>query len=125
MSNLPINTGGVVTSDAKFQGYYDGYYSRSVPVTGQQYDVILTFFMKRTNSDKIAAEALTSSVLVLALNRGIDPLSIIDDFKKFNDDLSFKAALVALLNSDRRPTSKLGYAAEPVQDQYVVRNIHG
>ena len=84
----------------------------------------LLFFLRKTKGDKTAAEALASSVMVLALNRGFSPIGLIEDFKKINDNQSFKAALVALLNSDRRPTSKLGYAAIPDPNQYIVRNIH-
>ena len=113
-----------MSNDSKVAGFYDGYYKKNIPVSGQQYDILMTFFLKRTNGDKTAADALTSSVLVLALNRGIDPISIVEQFKDIKDNQNFKAALVALLNSDRRNTSKLGYAATPVQDQYVVRNIH-
>lgn len=123
MSNLPL-AGNKTTNDAKVDGFFEGYYDKSVSVSGQEYDAVLTFLLRRTNGDKIAAEALTSSIMVLALNRGLSPIGIIEDFKKINDNQSFKAALVALLNSDRRSTSKLGYAATPEPNQYMVRNIH-
>lgn len=123
MSNLP-KAGLVTSNDANVNNYFAGYYSKTVTVTGMEYDAVLTFFLGRTKGDKTAAEALTSSVMVLAQGRGIKPLSIIDEFKKLKDDQSFKAALVSLLNSDRRPTSKLGYAAIPSPDPYVTRNVH-
>jgi len=123
MSNLPL-AGSKTTNDAKVEGFFEGYYNKNISVSGQEFDVVLTFFLKKTGGDKIAAEALTSSIMVLALNRGLSPVGIIEDFKKINDNQSFKAALVALLNSDRRATSKLGYAAIPEPNQYVVRNVH-
>jgi hypothetical protein len=125
MSNLPIANPVNVSSDANVNAFYSGYYNQSLPVSGQEYDIVLTFFIKRCNGDRTAAEALTSSVLVLAINRGISPISIIDDFKKIKDNQNFKAALVALLNADRRSTSKLGYASTPEPNPYVLRNIHG
>lgn len=123
MSNLPIGN-SKQSSDTSLSAFYDGYYNTSLPISGQEYDVVLTFFLRRTNGNRSAAEALTSSILVLASNRGISPIGIIEDFKKINDDQSFKAALVALLNADRRSTSKLGYAAVPNPNPYIVRNIH-
>ena len=122
MSNLPL-AGRNTSNDASVGSFYQGYYKTDIPVSGAVYDAVLTFFLRRTNGDRTAAEALTSSVMVIALNRGIEPMSIIDDFKKLQDDAAFKAAIVSFLNSDRRPTSKLGYAATPLVNEYVVRNI--
>ena len=122
MSNLPLNQ--KPSNDDKVNDYFAGYYNKNVTVAGTVYDVVLTFFLGRTRGDRTAAEALTSSVMVLAQGRGIDPVGLIEDFKKIKDDQSFKAALVALLNSDRRPTSKLGYANIPEPDPYVTRNVH-
>ena len=123
MSNLPIASSNQISNDRAVNSYFEGYYNTTLPVSGQEYDIVLTFFMKRTG-DATAAEALTASVLVLALNRGISPVSVIEEFKRIKDDQHYKAALVALINSDRRTTSKLGYAAEANPNPYVVRNIH-
>lgn len=122
MSNLPI--ANIKSNDANVNNFVNSYYSKSIPTSGMNYDAVLTFFLARTKGDKTAAEALTSSVLILATGKGLNPISIIEQFKKITDNQSFKAALVALLNSDRRPTSKLGYAAAPNPDPYVTRNVH-
>ncbi len=118
MSNLPKQT-----DDYNTNAYFSGYYKTNLPVSGQQYDAVLTFFLKRTSGNKTSAEALTASVLTIAQNRGIDPLSLIEEFKQFNDNDSFKASLLALLNSDRRPTSKLGYSVIPNPNPFITRNI--
>lgn len=122
MSNLPL-AGQNTNNDASVNGFYTGYYKADIPVSGAVYDAILTFFLRRTKGDRTAAEALASSVMVIALNRGIEPMAIIDDFKRLKDDAAFKAAIVSFLNSDRRPTSKLGYASIPTVNGYVSRNI--
>jgi len=122
MSNLPL-AGQNTNNDASVDAFYKGYYKTDIPVSGAVYDATLTFFLRRTKGDRTAAEALTSSVMVIALNRGIEPMAIIDDFKRLKDDAAFKAAIVSFLNSDRRPTSKLGYAATPQTNGYVTRNI--
>lgn len=122
MSNLPI--ANKPTNDSNVNNFFNNYYNKFTQVSGMEHDAVLTFFLARTKGDKAAAEALSSSVMILAMGKGINPISIIDQFKHINDNQSFKAALVALLNSDRRPTSKLGYAATPNPDPYVTRNIH-
>lgn len=121
-NNLPTNPGqsnNISDTDA----YFKGYYQTTLPVSGQQYDAVLTFFLKKTSGNRSAAEALTASIMSIAQSRGIDPISIVDEFKQYQDNDNFKAALLALLNSDRRPTSKLGYSVVPVANPSVVRNI--
>jgi len=118
MSNLPKTT-----NNSDTDAFFKGYYQTNLPVNGQQYDAVLTFFLKKTSGNRVAAEALTASVLTIAQSRGINPLSFIDEFKRYNENDSFKAALLALLNSDRRPTSKLGYSVTPGANPNVVRNI--
>lgn len=117
-NNTPKATDNFNTSS-----YFNGYYKTNLPVNGQQYDAVLTFFLKKTSGNKVAAEALTASVITIAQNRGINPLSIVDDFKNYKDNDSFKAALLALLNTERRTTSKLGYSVTPEANPYIVRNI--
>lgn len=118
MSNLPKTI-----NDNNTGAFFSGYYQTNLPVNGQQYDAVLTFFLKKTTGNRVAAEALTASIITIAQNRGIDPLSLVDEFKRYNDNESFKASLVALLNSDRRSTSKLGYTVMPESNPNIVRNI--
>ena len=122
MPSLPL-AGNNISNDTKVTNFVDGYYKKTFPVSGDEYDTVRTFFLRRTNGNKTAADALTGSVLTIANNRNIRPLSIIEDFKRYTDNASFTAALMALINGDRRSTSKLGYAVIPEPDQYVVRNI--
>ena len=121
-NNLPTNT-SQTNNNSDTDAYFKGYYQTTLPVSGQQYDAVLTFFLKRTNGNRSAAEALTASIMSIAQNRGLDPISIVDEFKQYQDNDNFKAALLALLNSDRRPTSKLGYSVVPVANPSIVRNI--
>ena len=122
MSNLPIQS-SQNRDGANTDSFFNSYYKTTLPVNGQKYDAVVTFFLKKTEGNKVAAEALTASLMTIAQSRGIDPMSVLEEFKKFNDDESFKAALIALLNSGRRSTSKLGYAITPESSPYVVRNI--
>ena len=121
-NNLPTSP-GQVNNISDTNAYFSGYYQTTLPVSGQQYDAVLTFFLKRTKGNRSSAEALTATIMSIAQSRGLDPISLIEEFKRYNDDDSFKAALIALLNSDRRSTSKLGYSVVPSGNPYVVRNI--
>jgi hypothetical protein len=118
MSNLPKTK-----DDYNTNAYFSSYYRTNLPVTGQQYDAVLTFFLKKTSGNRTAAEALTASVMTIAQNQGVDPIGFVEEFKRFNDNDSFKAALLSLLNSDRRPTSKLGYSVLPQANPNIARNI--
>lgn len=122
MSSLPKQSSDATTS-SQTNAFFDGYYKVTFPINGQQYDAVLTFFLKKTSNNKIAAEALTATLMVLAQKRGIDPISILNEFKNYNNDENFKAVLLSLLNSDRGPTSKLGFAVTPQANSYVIRNI--
>lgn len=122
MSNLPKQA-AQTSQGSNASSFFEGYYTTTLPVNGQKYDAVLTFFLKKTEGNKIAAEALTASLMVIAQNRGIDPMGVIEEFKKFNDNESFRAALISLLNSNRRTTSKLGYSITPESNPYVTRNI--
>lgn len=118
MSNLPKTN-----NDYNTNSYFSSYYRTNLPVTGQQYDAVLTFFLKKTNGNRTAAEALTASVMTIAQNQGVDPIGFIEEFKRYKDNDSFKAALLALLNSDRRSTSKLGYSVTPQANPNIIRNL--
>jgi len=118
MSNLPKRN-EVYNSNS----YLSSYYQTNLPVTGQQYDAVLTFFLKKTSGNRIAAEALTASVMTIAQNQGVDPIEFIEEFKRYKENDTFKAALLTLLNSDRQPTSKLGYSVTPQTNPNVLRNI--
>ena len=123
MPNLPLQDPNKITNDTKVANYVQGFYSNNYSVSGDEYDAVRTFFLARTKGDASAAEALTSSILTISYSRNIKPLSIVEEFKQYRDNTSFTAALLALMNTDRRNTSKLGYSATPIPDQYVVRNI--
>jgi hypothetical protein len=118
MSNLPKTTNQFNTNS-----YYNSYYKTTLPVSGQEYDATLTYFLKKTNGNRSAAEALTATILSIAENRGLSVIGIIEELKKYKDDNSYKAAILSLINSDRRPTSKLGYSVVPGINPTIARNI--
>ena len=118
-NNLPLQQ---PTSPSEYN-YFDSYYQIQAPISGPKFDAVYTFFLSRTNNNKEAARSLTASLLEIAYSTGVDPMLILDDFKKYNKNESFKIALIGLFNRSRRNTSKIGFATQPIPTPQVARNI--
>jgi len=119
VSNLPFEK----TNRPNEFDYFNVFYQSQVSIDGAKYDAVYTFFLSRTDNNQDAAKSLTASLLQIAFSTGIDPITILDDFKKYNKNESFKTALIGLFNSSRRNTSKLGFSANPTPSPQVIRNI--
>ena len=118
-TNLPQNTTGSIDQ----QTYFDRFYNTQSPASGNQYDAVYTFFLSRTNNNKEAAKSLATSLLQVTYQNSVDPMVVLDDFKKYNQNESFKTALIGLFNSTRRNTSKIGFAANNPPAPRAARNI--
>ncbi len=118
-TNLPSQQSSSVSE----YNYFDTYYQPNAYISGPKYDAVYTFFLSRTNNNKDAARSLTTSLLEIAYSTGVDPMLILEDFKKYNQNESFKIALIGLFNRSRRNTSKIGFATQPVPTPQVSRNI--
>jgi hypothetical protein len=118
-TNLPTQQ---ATNPTEYN-YFNSYYQTQAPISGPKYDAVYTFFLSRTNNNKDAARSLTASLLEIAYSSGVDPMLILDDFKKYNKNESFKLALIGLFNGTRRNTSKIGFATQPTPTPQVSRNI--
>lgn len=110
-------------SNQRQDQYLENFYNTQSPVSADQYDAVYTFFLSRTNNNKEAAKSLTSSLLQVTYQNSIDPMVVLGDFKKYNQNESFKTALIGLFNSTRRNTSKIGFSAKTVPSKNVMRNI--
>lgn len=111
------------SSNQDQENYFNNFYSTRTPITGNQYDAVYTFFLTRTNNNKEAAKSLTTSLLEITYQNSIDPMVVLGDFKKYNQNESFKTALIGLFNGSRRNTSKIGFSSKTVPSQNVMRNI--
>lgn len=120
-TNLPnIYTANTQRKDQR--DYFENYYNRDVPVDGEKFDAVVAFFESKTQNTG-SARALATALLEISKNIDIDPMIVIDDFKKYQDNESFQAALIGLFNSSRRNTSKLGYAPAKTPAAVVARNV--
>lgn len=118
-TNLPLQQ----TSNPTEYNYFDTYYQTNAHISGPKYDAVYTFFLSRADNNKDAARSLTTSLLEIAYSTGVDPMLILEDFKKYNKNESFKIALIGLFNRSRRNTSKIGFATQPTPTPQVARNI--
>lgn len=118
-TNLPQKQSNGLTQEQ----YFGQFYNTQSPVSGNQYDAVYTFFLSRANNNKEAARSLATSLLEVTYQNNVDPMVVLDDFKKYNQNESFKAALIGLFNGTRRNTSKIGFAASTTPSRNALRNI--
>ena len=119
VNNLPTNK----TNRPTEFNYFDQYYQTQVPIDSSKFDAVFTFFLSRTNNNQDAARSLAASLLEITYSTGVDPMIVLEDFKKYNQNESFRTALIGLFNSSRRNTSKLGFSTNPTPHPLVLRNI--
>ncbi len=85
-------------------------------------DAAIIAFFETVADNKESARALASAVLYTALKQGMNPMSVLDEFKKLPPgELNTYTAL--FLNTERVGTSFLGLKNRPVQNKYVTRAI--
>lgn len=122
MTSIPYQPAGNNRQKDEAQ-YFGGYYNVQAKVSGQQYDAVVAFFLGKTNGERVAAESLATSLLEITHQRGIDPMKLLDQFRQYSTNESFKNALLALFNSSRDNTSRIGYSKTAVSNPLVSRNI--
>jgi hypothetical protein len=120
---MPTNLPQPQSNSLDQEQYFTQYYNTQSPVSGDQYDAVYVFFLRRTNNNQEAAKSLTSSLLEVTYQNNIDPMLVLDDFKKYTQNESFRTALMSLFNGTRRNTSKIGFATDLTPSRNVVRNI--
>lgn len=118
-TNLP----SVKSTKATDVDYFDFYYQTQNNIDGARFDAVFSFFLSRTNNNKEAARSLAASLLEITYSTGTDPMLLLEDFKKINQNESFKSALIGLFNSSRRNTSKIGFSRNASASPLVLRNI--
>lgn len=118
MSNLP-NTN---QENNNLKQLFNGAFYQNINIDSDSYDIIYGFFLDRTGN-KDAANALTSSLITLGSNVKLNPLDLLQDFDKATSESDFKRVLLALFNSGRISTSKLGYNKNVLGNQWVNRTI--
>ena len=114
-----INTNAV--SPPNTDSFFNNFFNFPVEFSSNVDAAIIAFF-ETIVDNKESARALAGAVLYTALKQGINPMSVLDEFKKLpSGDLNTYTAL--FLNTERVGTSFLGLKNKPVQNKYVTRAI--
>lgn len=101
--------------------FFNNYFNFPIEVSSNVDAAIVAHFEKIADN-KESARALASAVIYTAIKQGLDPMDVLDEFKRIPDgDLDTYTAL--FLNYERKGTSFLGLKNRPVQNKYVTRAI--
>jgi len=103
------------------QSYFNNFYSPKLTVSQNIDDAVVAFFENITET-KEGARAIAGSVILSALNQGLNAMDVIDKFSEIAPgDLSAYTAM--FLNLNRVGTSYLGISNQPYTNKYVKRLI--
>jgi hypothetical protein len=101
--------------------FFNNYFEFPISVSTNVDAAIVAHFEDITDN-KESAKALASAVIYTAIKQGMDPMSVLDEFRKIPPgDLNTYTAL--FLNFERVGTSFLGLKNKPQQNKYVTRTI--
>jgi hypothetical protein len=101
--------------------YFNNYFDKPITISTAQEDAVVSYFEKVTEN-KESALALASAVVYTSRIQGIDPMLILDEFKKLNRD-QLSPFIAQFLNLNRVGTSLIGVQQVPVRSKYVSRTI--
>lgn len=116
IGNLPSST-----SSNKTTKYFNNFFAEDLYTSSNINDAVIGYFETITgNTD--AAKTMASSVLYTALSQGLDPMELIDQFRKMPAG-ELDAYLAMILNLNRAGTSLLGISNQPETNKYIIRAI--
>ena len=115
-SNLPASTSK--NSSAEF---FTNLAEPTLNVSQNLNDAIIGYFETITG-DKESATTLAATVISTALSRGVDPMTVIDEFRSFEPN-ELNAYLTVFLNLSRSNTSLLAVGIQPQTNKYIQRAI--
>lgn len=112
-TNLPIKN-PADDFDQRAQDYFVNYYNSQIKMTDNEYELVKSFFVQRTDNVEAAA-ALTAAVIQASNDLDVFVADVIESFQQSND---LKSAVPTFLNLSRRGNSLLGYEVgiEPTEN---------
>lgn len=84
-------------------------------------DAVIGFFEEWTG-EKESAKTLAATVIYTATSQGVNPMEIINEFRKLNKS-ELSAYITMFLNINRVGTSFLGLSNSPQTNKYIKRAI--
>lgn len=101
--------------------FFNNFFKTDLTISSNVDDAVIGYFQSVTG-DKESGKTLAASVIYTAVNQGLDPMSIIDEFRKLGPG-ELNAYLAMFLNINRASTSLLGLSNSPEVSKYVARAI--
>lgn len=114
--NLPPSSSTNKTTD-----YFNDFFKSDLTTSQNVDDAIIGYFQTVTG-DKESGRTLAAIVLSTALDRGIDPMTVVDEFRNLTPG-ELSAYLTVFLNISRANTSLLGISNTPQTNKYIERAI--
>ena len=105
--------------DLRVGEYFETYFSTPATFTDNDYELVKSFFVARTDNTNAAA-ALTAAVLNATSELGLYVADIIEQFKNSSN---LTTAVPLFLNLTRTGTSLLGYINESKVPENIKRQI--
>lgn len=118
VNNLPANN-----SNTKVEQMFNGAFYQHIPVDEGTYTVVYSFFLDKMNGIEDIAKTISQALIVSCYNTKLNPLNLLNEFDKVATESAFKRQLIAVLNKNRYPSSKLGYSRGITPNKWVQRNI--
>jgi hypothetical protein len=100
--------------------YFNNFHSQNF-TAGPANDAIVAFFEQQSSNPQ-AAKNLAAAVLYAAQSQNLDPMMVLTDFQNMPTG-QLNSYLAALLNSNRVPTSMLGFRSGAKTNPLVARTI--
>lgn len=101
--------------------FFNNFFNFPIEVSSNVDTAIVAHF-EQISDNKESARALASAVIYTAIKQGVNPMSVLDEFKKVPiGELNTYTTL--FLNFERVGTSFLGLKNRPQQNKYVTRAI--
>jgi fructose-1,6-bisphosphatase len=117
-TNLPIKN-PQDDFDQRAQDYFVNYYNSQIKMTDNEYELVKSFFVQRTDNVEAAA-ALTAAVIQAANELDVFVSDVIDSFQ---NSTNLKEAIPTFLNLSRRGSSLLGYEAGLQPTENILRQV--
>jgi hypothetical protein len=114
--NLP--PGEITNNTTEF---FDNFFKQAGTTSENVNDAVVGYFQSVTG-DKDSGITLAAAVLYTAGQQGIQPMELIDEFRKLSPG-ELNAYLTMFLNINRVGTSLLGLSNSPQTSKYVTRAV--
>jgi hypothetical protein len=108
-------------SQSSTQEFFENFFQGTGSITEGQLSAVVAFFEGRTDNSE-TANSLIVALLSSAYNQGMNPMELLDQFRRM-DAGQIDEYVAYLLNLSRYPTSAVGVSNVPTRGKYASRAI--